>query len=85
MENKKQKNLHRIKIIKGHINAIEKMIQNNEYCVDILHQSLAVQKALKKMDMQLMEDHLKHCVVDQAKSGQDKKMVEELISIYGYK
>ena len=82
---KKAQACHRLKIICGHINAIEKMVENDEYCLDILHQSLAVQKALKKFDMFIMEDHLKHCVVQQAKEGQDDKIVSELLSIYNYK
>ncbi|OGC76127.1 hypothetical protein A2619_02095 [candidate division WWE3 bacterium RIFOXYD1_FULL_39_9] len=82
---KKEKACHRLKIISGHVKAIEKMVVNDEYCLDILHQSLAVQKALKKFDMYIMEDHLKHCVVQQAKDGQDAKIVSELLSIYSYK
>ncbi len=84
-QDKKQKTLHRVKIIKGHISAIEKMIESDQYCVDIIHQSLAVQKALKKLDMVIMEDHLKNCVVEQARKGEDQKVVTELVSIYKYK
>ncbi len=84
-QDKKQKILHRVKIIKGHISAIEKMIETGQYCVDIIHQSLAVQKALKKLDMIIMEDHLKNCVVEQARKGEDQKVVKELVSIYKYK
>ena len=68
MEDKKQK-LHRIKIIKGHIDAIERMINEDAYCIDVVHQSLAVQKALKKLDMAIMSGHIQHCVIDQARSG----------------
>ena len=85
MNSKKAKTIHRIKIIKGHINAIEKMVDKGTYCVDIIHQSLAVQKALKKLDSLIMEGHLKDCVIKQAKNGNEKKMVEELLSIYKYK
>lgn len=81
----KDKALHRIKIIKGHVNAIEKMLEKDTYCVEIVHQSLAVQKALKQFDKDVMEQHIKHCVVKQAKSGHEEKIVEELLSIYNYK
>ena len=57
MTTKKQK-LHRIKIIKGHIEAIERMIEDDVYCIDIVHQSLAVQKALKMLDTVIMADHI---------------------------
>ncbi len=79
------KNLHRIKIIKGHIAAIEKMIEEEKYCIDILHQSLAVQKALKKLDTALMESHISHCVANQAKRGEIQKVVSDLVGIFKYK
>lgn len=80
-----KKILHRIKIIKGHVSAIEKMIEDDRYCVDIVHQSLAVQKSLKKLDALIMSDHIKHCVVDQAKVGNSEKITEELLKIFEYK
>jgi CsoR family transcriptional regulator, copper-sensing transcriptional repressor len=84
MAEKKQK-LHRIKIIKGHIIAIEKMIENDDYCIDIVHQSLAVQKALKMLDTIIMAGHIQCCVVEQAKQGDFQKITDELIAIYTYK
>jgi len=84
MEDKKQK-LHRIRIIKGHIEAIERMIENDAYCIDVVHQSLAVQKALKKLDMSIMSGHIQGCVIEQAKSGDFKKITDELMTIYQYK
>lgn len=81
----KQKKLHRIKIIKGHVAAVEKMIEHDEYCIKVLHQSLAIQKALKKLDMEIMEHHLKHCVIDGANKGNNEKIINELVDIYNYK
>lgn len=81
----KESILHRVKIVKGHILAIEKMIEGDRYCIDIIHQSLAVQKALKNLDMEIMTDHLKTCVVEQAKNGKEQKLVDELVNIYKYK
>ena len=85
MKTKKDTLLHCIKIIQGHVRAIESMLNNNEYCIDIVHQSQAVQKALKKLDSLVMEDHIKHCVVEQAKKGDLTKITEELLGIYKYK
>lgn len=83
--NTKEDKLHRIKIIKGHVEAIERMIQEDAYCIDIVHQSLAVQKALKTLDTVIMENHIKSCVVEQAKEGDFQKIVDELLGIYTYK
>jgi CsoR family transcriptional regulator, copper-sensing transcriptional repressor len=85
MKNSKSNLIHRIKIIKGHITAIEKMIENDEYCIKVVHQSLAVQKALKNLDAKIMESHITHCVAEQAKMGNTKQITEELLSIYSYK
>ena len=84
-KSEKNKILHRLKIIKGHVSCIEKMVNNDEYCVNIIHQSLAVQKALKKLDMVIMKEHLTGCVIEQAKKGDTEKIAKELVSIYEYK
>lgn len=81
----KKKAVHRIKIIQGHLKAIEKMLEEDKYCVDIVHQSMAVQKALKKLDLELIANHLKTCVVHQIRDGEEKKTVEELKKLYEMK
>ena len=85
IKNSKERVLHRLKIVNGHLNKVIKMIEDDTYCIDVLHQSLAIQKALKQIDMVIMEDHLKHCVVHQAKSGREADLVNELIGIYKFK
>lgn len=81
----KDRALHRLKIIQGHLKAIEKQIDDNAYCVDIVHQSRAIQKALKNLDLLIIEDHLNHCVVDQIKNGEEVKTNEELLRLFDYK
>lgn len=81
----KDRALHRIKIIQGHLGSMEKMLQDNRYCVDVVHQSRAIQQALKKLDLLIIEGHLKGCVVKQIKSGQDKKTTTELLTLFEYK
>lgn len=81
----KSKAIHRIQIIQGHLQAVERMLQDNQYCVDIIHQSRAIQKALKQLDLLIMEDHLHHCVVHQIKNGQEIKTTSELLRLFEYK
>lgn len=81
----KQQALHRIKIIQGHLRAVEKMIENDDYCIDIVHQSMAVQKALKRMDMALMKEYLGTCVVEQFQNNQFSKSIDELMTLYEMK
>lgn len=81
----KERTLHRISIIKGHLNSIEKMLEEDKYCVDIVHQSKAVQKAMHKLDLLLINDHLNSCVIKQIKGGQEKKSTSELLRLFEYK
>ncbi|MCA9373867.1 MAG: metal-sensitive transcriptional regulator [Candidatus Gracilibacteria bacterium] len=81
----KDKALHRVKIIQGHLRKIEQMLEDNVYCVDVVHQSRAVQSALKKVDLLLIEDHLKNCHVHHIQSGQTEKATSELLTLFNYK
>jgi CsoR family transcriptional regulator, copper-sensing transcriptional repressor len=78
----KHKTIHRIKIIQGHLKSIEKMIEDDKYCIDIIHQSLAVQAALKKMDQEILSDHIQCCVVEQIKNNQEDRAVKELLKLF---
>lgn len=74
--------IRRMKIAQGQINKVMKMIEEEEYCPDILNQSLAVQNALKQVDAKLLEGHLKTCVKHQMQKGDTTKAVKELLQIY---
>ncbi|MEK7616646.1 MAG: metal-sensing transcriptional repressor [Patescibacteria group bacterium] len=74
--------LHRLKIAQGHLNKVIKMAENNEYCIDVIHQSQAVQRALEEADALMLENHLKTCVVNHIKMGKAQKSTEEIIKIF---
>lgn len=78
----KQRALHRIKIIQGHLKKVEAMIVDDAYCVDTITQSLAVQSSLKSLNKLLLTHHLGHCAIDQVKTGQAEMMVKELTKLY---
>ena len=73
---------HRLKIIAGQVNGISKMIEEDKYCIDILTQSLAIEKVLKEEDKEILNGHLATCTIDQIKSGEEKKATEELVKIF---
>lgn len=77
-----EKILHRLKIARGHLNKVIKMTENGEYCIDILHQSQAVQAALKETDGVILEDHLKTCVSDSIKSGNQEEAIKEVMEVF---
>lgn len=64
---------------------LEKMIEKDEYCMDILTQSLAIQKSLASLNKLILENHLKTHVTENLVSGDEKKQlatVQELLSLY---
>lgn len=77
----KERALHRMKIVKGHVETVLKMIEEGKYCVDIINQSRAVQSALREVDYLLLENHLQTCVVDFVKKGKTKQSVDEIMKI----
>lgn len=74
--------LHRYKIINGHLKKVVEMVEKDEYCIDIIHQSQAIQQALKQIDNLLLENHLTTCVSDAIKQGDDKKAIAEVMSVF---
>ena len=77
--------LHRLKISSGQLKKVIQMLEDGEYCVDIIHQSQAVQKALKETDNLLLENHLNKCVMKQIKEGQEKKAISEVLAVFNKK
>jgi len=76
---------HRSSIIEGQIKGLQKMIKSNEYCVDILTQSLAVQKSLRSLNKLILENHIKTHVKEGMNKGSGKerdKLTEELLELY---
>jgi DNA-binding FrmR family transcriptional regulator len=80
-EDVKEKAQKRINIIKGQLEGLQKMIDNDEYCIDILNQSLAIQNSLRSLDTVLFERHLNTHVANQFKNESDKA-TSELVALF---
>lgn len=74
--------LHRLKIARGHLERVIKMVEKDEYCIDVIHQSQAVQRALEKTDSVILENHLRTCMVDHIKKGNIDVSTEELMKVF---
>jgi len=74
--------LARLNRIEGQVRGIEGMVDEERYCIDVLTQIGAVQAALDKVALGLLDDHAKHCVIGAEKDEQDAK-TEELMSAVG--
>lgn len=73
--------LHRLKIARGHLDRVVRMVEQEEYCIDVVHQSQAVQSALKKADEEVLRHHLQTCVEDSIKNGDSETAIEELMKV----
>ncbi len=58
------------------------MVDEDRYCVDILRQTFAVRRALQKLESQLIDGHLRTCVVDGVKEGREEQVLNELVELY---
>lgn len=84
-ETKKTELLRRLKSIAGHIKGIEKMVAEDAYCIDVISQVQAVQAALNKVNVQILDDHLHSCVIT-AVRGDDaterERMLREIAGVF---
>ena len=81
----KQRALHSAKILEGQMRGVQKMIENEDYCMDILTQSLAIQKSIGSLNKLILENHVRSHVKENLSSGskkQQEQAVEELLSLY---
>lgn len=81
----KIKVIRRLKLLEGQVRGLQKMVQNDTYCIDVITQTSAVKQGLSNVEDLLLENHLGHCVVHQVQSGQTKKAKEEIIKVYKLK
>ena len=74
--------LKRMRRVEGQVRGVEGMIEDDRYCIDVLTQISAVQAALDKVALGLMDEHARHCVVG-AKPGEEGAMTDELMAAVG--
>jgi DNA-binding FrmR family transcriptional regulator len=79
----KTSNLRRLKRIEGQIRGLQKMVEEDRYCGDIIMQVASVQEALRGVARQLMRNHLKHCAAAAIKEGDARAdaMYDELLAL----
>jgi DNA-binding FrmR family transcriptional regulator len=84
IEDIKKRALHRTRILEGQMRGLEKMIDAEEYCMDIITQSLSIQKSLRSLNKLLVENHLRTHVTEMFAEGgeQEQLAIAELIKVY---
>jgi CsoR family transcriptional regulator, copper-sensing transcriptional repressor len=69
----------RLRRIEGQVRGVEKMVEENRYCIDVVTQVTAIQAALDKVALELLSDHAAHCVVG-GEGGDQQEMTDELMA-----
>ncbi len=78
----KQKLRKRLARIEGQVRGVDRMVEEERYCIDVLTQIGAIQAALDKVALGLIDDHTRHCVVE-AEGGERAEKVDELLAALG--
>lgn len=78
----KERIYHRLKISRGHLEKVIKMVEGGEYCINVMHQINAVENGLKETGNLVMENHLKTCVTDAIRNGNQEETVKEVMSVF---
>ncbi|OGD67397.1 hypothetical protein A2442_02730 [Candidatus Campbellbacteria bacterium RIFOXYC2_FULL_35_25] len=81
----KQKLIRRLKLIEGQVRGLQKMIDNDTYCIDVIAQTSAVKQGLSNVEDLLLEGHLSSCVLRQVKEGKTEQAKAEILKVYKLK
>lgn len=81
----KPRAIRRLKIIEGQIRGLQKMVEEDTYCIDIITQASAIKEALSGVEDLLLENHLSTHVIHQVKSGHEQQATEEILKVYKLK
>jgi DNA-binding FrmR family transcriptional regulator len=74
--------LHRLKIARGHLNKVIQMVEEDCYCINVLHQMQAVGSGLKETENLLLENHLKTCVAESIAKGKKDEAIAEVMEVF---
>jgi DNA-binding FrmR family transcriptional regulator len=77
--------LRRLKSVEGHVRGVQRMVDEGAYCIDVVNQILAIQRALKKVSAMVLDDHLHSCVTDAMRGpdgAQREKVLGELMQVF---
>lgn len=81
----KGKLVRRLKLIEGQVRGLQRMIENDAYCIDVITQTSAVKQGLSNVEDLLLENHLGGCVLKQIAAGQTAKAKAEILKVYKLK
>ena len=77
--------VRRLKSVEGHVRGVERMVGEGAYCIDVVNQILAIQRALKKVSGLVLDQHLHHCVTSAIRGTDDnekEQVLGELLQVF---
>ena len=78
----KQRVIRRLKITEGQTRGLQRMVGNNEYCINIITQTSAVKQAISGIENLILQNHISTHVVEQIKSGKESTVIKEILAVY---
>jgi CsoR family transcriptional regulator, copper-sensing transcriptional repressor len=77
----KDRTLTRLRRIEGQVRGLQRMIEEDKYCIDIITQVSSVQAALEQVSLALMENHMRHCVTEAIQEGNGEAKIQEVMDV----
>lgn len=84
-QNHKEQVLARLKSIEGHVRGVARMVEEDNYCVDVIKQGIAVIKAVEKLNLLILDNHLNTCVTTAIRSDNPndrERVIKELLDVF---
>jgi DNA-binding FrmR family transcriptional regulator len=75
----------RLRSVEGHVRGVVRMVDEGAYCIDLIKQTLAIQRAIDKINAMLLEDHLEHCAstaISAPNPAERRRTISELIEVF---
>jgi len=83
--NDKGNNIQRLKTIEGHIRGVQRMIDDDAYCIDVIRQINAIQSALNKISINILDSHLNSCLISAVRgddSDERERVLQEIVDVF---
>jgi DNA-binding FrmR family transcriptional regulator len=81
----KKQVINRLRSVEGHVRGIERMVEEDSYCIDVIKQAIAVQRALERVNGIMLENHLQTCVTTAIRSEEAQereRVIGELLEVF---
>jgi DNA-binding FrmR family transcriptional regulator len=85
MAENKQQLLNRLKTIEGHVRGVQRMVEDDSYCIDVIKQTRAIQRALERVNTVILSNHLDTCVTTAVRSDEPherERVLRELLQLF---